>query len=680
MINSIDVRGFRIKPKPLTFKGKEDTAVKLPKPLIPPEKEIKTVSLPGLSVDVATKIIQSANRAHLSVNKYLETVLPHLKGVAPVDSVSAVVGNSTVTTLIDAGQIFNKVTEMIKKADKSIQVEMFEFQNLAVDGDIWPTKGAEEVPGWSDQQQILELLVKKKKANPDLDVQVILDVHKWYQDGLGDYKRHYNNMAMLKYLQENDIDVIPYPRGNQGGAVLQHVKLLAVDGKNVLLGGMNWGNHSSANHDACISIEALPGKKECEAANIIDGVFNKDWLFSWNALNEVLHGELEFIPGPLTAEEAKEEDKPDKEILAENVEYMNLLGPLYLNDTYKARCENQDYSLPQLDTMKNSEIKLFTTSPREYEAIGAHGDESIGNYIKERLNTAKSLRAELFVLSHKEIVNKIVDRYQEAQNGGMPFDVEILVSPGILEDFVYCTKAYRTLKENGVPIRMFRTNNSIDQRLHTKWAVFDNEELLIGSANWSAVGLENNISTGKRNDYPTINEEIDELIDQSRHKILDKENFLRHEIFENEGRSFKSVFAKDESLDTERLSKNRRLLKKHLKQLAEEYPNGTSNERINRQKIEITKLIGLYKLMKEHDDHRPRYARGNHECAVSVTNKKIAETFIQQFSKDWEYSKPLDIDDNVTDINDYRDNIAFYGRKNAKMPKITAGNNFSKLV
>jgi phosphatidylserine/phosphatidylglycerophosphate/cardiolipin synthase-like enzyme len=48
------------------------------------------------------------------------------------------------------------------------------------------------------------------------------------------------------------------------------------------------------------------------------------------------------------------------------------------------------------------------------------------------------------------------------------------------------------LKKSGIPIKFYASDWSKEEKLHSKWAVFDETELLVGSANWSKVGLQSN--------------------------------------------------------------------------------------------------------------------------------------------------------------------------------------------
>lgn len=513
---------------------KTDPTQTLTKPEYRVPKSLKPVTL-ELAFNTVNGIIKNANKLSIDPNTYVLRYMKHLSWVPAITAVpskSANVGRVKAHTLIDGEQIFDKTIEYIKSAEKSIQVEMFEFQNLKVNGDTWPSNGAEVVPGWEQQQKLLNLIVSKKKANPDLNVQVILDVYKWTIDGKGsktrkydfvepslieeglvkirDKYRRYNNIKMIQYLKANDIDVVPYPKAHQQGSNIQHVKFLAVDSKKAIIGGMNWGSHSAANHDACIAMEPReykPGHyyKHTEVDNLIDKLFNQDWRFAWKQL-----GETDFINTPINKKEQEGFSKSRKKIKAEDIEYMQLVGSIYNKPEYKNRYSENRLNLPKVSPIDNSNIKLLVNRSMFYESInGQKGEESIGNYIKQRVKTAKKLRAELFVLTHKEITNQIIKRYKDAQNGGKPFDVKILVDPGVLDSFPYCRKAFENLEEAGVPIRTYNVDERVNQRFHAKLAVFDDKDILIGSANWSAVGLEHHTDQGTRTDYELTNKLID---------------------------------------------------------------------------------------------------------------------------------------------------------------------------
>ncbi len=623
-------------PRVISFganKKKED----LPVIKYPTEKSLNPVGLPGVSYNLASGIINSANKMQVSVDTYLREYLKHLywqPRVQSEESITRKVGKTNVTTLIDGEQIFDKSLKFIQDAKKSVQVEMFEFQNMKIDGDVWPSKGAEVVPGFEKQQKIVDTLIKKKKQNPDMKIQVILDAHKWYTDGNG-YRRHYGNMKMIKYLKENGIDVVPYPRAAQQGASLQHVKLLITDNRNVVIGGMNWGTHSCANHDACVAIQTLPGEKNSEVDNITDEIFNKDWKFAWQRL-----GATKFVAGPLTPGEQKEYGTIKKEIKRENVEYMEIVGRLYDNPSDRNRYDENRLDLVECNPISDPKIKVLATKPRELAYVDEMGKETTRDYLKERLMSAKKLRAELFVISDKEIVETICKRHRDGN-----LDAKFIVSSDILESFPYCRRAYDTLLSSGVPVRLYNFDERINQRLHSKWAVFDDTELLIGSTNWSTAGLNSNLRKGQRDDYELYVEKINLQIKKLLKDVRPYEKAL----------GIKPI-SDNKKLDYDKIQIRTKKLKRCYRELREK---GSAEYKVNdkkyildeRQKSAVSTIIGYYELIKERNNSKEKYKRGNNECAIVIDEKDIAKVFINQFNKDWLHSKDSELE--IKNSNSY---------------------------
>ena len=618
-------------PKSITFgsKKKNDSYQdRIPKPIVRTPKKDHPVALDDVSFFVANKIAMDANKMGISRTEYLMQKiksLSYIPQVPAVPSKSAIVGNTRATTLIDGEQIFDKTVEFVKSAKDSIQVEMFEFQNPKIDGHKWPANGSEVVGGYDQHVSLLPIIINKKKENPNLKVQIILDAHKWYINGNNERDRHYNNMDMIKYLKENDIDVVPYPRAAQGGAALQHVKLVAVDGKKLIIGGMNWGNHSNANHDACIALETLPDKKNSEVDNIIEDIFNKDWKFSWQRL-----GKTKMVAGPLSEDEQELYKGLNKEIKQENIDYMNTVGVLYDNDIDKNRYDENDLS--KLDIIKrnpvpNPAIKILATKPRELAYVREEGKETTRDYLLNKVKTAKKLRAELFVISDKEIIQNIIRR---TQNGEL--DAKIIVDPSIIREFPYCNTAYQELVENGVNIREYKTDERINQRLHSKWAVFDDREVMIGSTNWSAMGLNQNLKKGEREDYELYTDKINEEI---------KEYLKTVEPIEKEV-GLPPVNRK--KLDYKELYVRRTKLKKAIKDI-----NQTGEATISLQKKEyhftekdrpkLSTIKGYYKIMIDRNNAKEKYKRGNNEVAIAFEKPILANVFNQQFERDWKHSE-----------------------------------------
>lgn len=607
--------------------------------------------LSNIAANLVDEIEKRAYKAGLSTTEWLKQNLnldikPQVETVA---SKSAVVGNSKVTTLIDGGQYFKKALEFIKGAEKSIQVEMFEFQNLSVDGKYWAQNGAEKLPGAKEQQQLLWNIVKKKEENPDMKIQVILDAHKWYIDGKGNKVAHFANKDMIKFLKEKGIDVVPYPRASQQGSSLQHIKLVIVDGKKALVGGMNWGTHSTANHDGSVAIETLPGKRNGEVDNLMATHFNADWKLSWQRL-----GQTQLAPGPLTKEQQDLYNGKNKEIKQECVEYYQLLKEYFETDEAKNRYKDGRLDLIKAFPMSAPAIKVLGTKPKELALVGEKGLETSRDYLMDKIKTCKKLRAELFVLTDKELVKTVIDRYKKGE-----LDAKFLIEASIKQQFPYCENAYDELVEAGVPVRVYKANKDVNQRMHAKWAVFDNKEVMIGSTNWSSKGLNQNLGTGRRKDYALATAEIDARIQDSFAQVRSNEQSLhldpinwdgsedvyinlknRKKVLKQAYNSLKKTGYAQFELD----GKNYEIMNSSKKiTIKTEKGSVTDYKYDNKSKDPLSELrtvLGYYAIIQRRQMSKQKYSRGNNEISVAFESPSLAKNvFIKQFNMDWEYSE-----------------------------------------
>lgn len=627
-----------------SFTGNKDSVEKQTNyPFINPKRpknKRDTGSMPDISLSLINEIEWAAYREDKTTNDWLRDRLKlniYTPAVEPVESKNAIVGNTKVHTLIDGKQIFDKTLQYLREADKSIQVEMFEFQNLTIDGDIWKQNGAEKVPGAEEQQQILNTLIKKKQTNPNMKIQIILDTHKWYIDGRGNRAKHFANKDMIKYLKEKGIDVVPYPRRDQQGSNLQHVKLLVTDsekyGKRAIVGGMNWGTHSAANHDACVALETLENKKNSEVDNIMNEVFNPDWKFSWQRV-----GTAHFAPGPLSEDEQKYYNGVNKEIKPENVEYARLVGELYDNPKDRERYEDGRLDLIEANPVDDPMIKILATKPREMSEVGEEGKETTREYLMEKLKTCKKVRAELFVLTDKELVEIIIKRVKAGE-----LDAQFVFEPSIKEQFPYCENAYEMLKENDIPVRIYKVDRSINQRMHGKWAVFDDREVVIGSTNWSGQGLNQNLGTGKRSDYELNTERLEEDIAEHFDSAKYHEEKLDLPPMEWDG-----------SADSyKELKERRKIFSRAIEDLknkgeatikldGKDYKFKYSEEAgIGLEEFsELNTIYGYYDIIKDWHNSKETYKRGNNEVSIVFESPKLAkQVFDKQFKRDYDYSE-----------------------------------------
>lgn len=319
-----------------------------------------------------------------------------------------------VTSLIDGGQIFHSIDKLLTNAKNSVLVNMYEIQNPA----LHPHRSAPPgTPGANKQALIVDKLIALTKQG--IKVKVILD------NSYDREKQSFHNQVLIDHLKANGVEVLAYP---EKGAKISHVKLLIVDGKYAVIGGMNWGNHSAANHDACVMLEGD------DVGNLIGDIFKVDYEYSGGDVK----------------------------------------------------------TLPQYKTFAQENIKVLTTSQA---GSPDGGKNEILEEILDRIDNAqKSIICELFVMTDKIVAEKLIEAHNRLKANNQP-GVKLIVDPGLYLKFKNCRPVVDYLKNSGIPVRFYKPDWSKEEKLHAKWGVFDEEELVIGSANWSKVGLQSNSPT-----------------------------------------------------------------------------------------------------------------------------------------------------------------------------------------
>lgn len=171
-----------------------------------------------------------------------------------------------VQSLMGGGQIFGKVDDMLKLAKSSVLIDLYNFQSPK----LYPEKSSPVgMPGAAVQAGLVDKLIELKKRG--LDVKVIIDNH-WDSE----LKEGHNNRTIAE-LRKHGVEVVTYPNFS----TISHVKVLVVDDKFAMVGGMNWGNHSPTNHDAAIFIEGA------DVRSIYNQVFKTDWVSSGRQESEL---------------------------------------------------------------------------------------------------------------------------------------------------------------------------------------------------------------------------------------------------------------------------------------------------------------------------------------------------------------------------------------------------------
>ena len=104
-------------------------------------------------------------------------------------------GSSTVQAMIGGNTIFPTAHQMLTSARKSVQLEMYEFENASLTGEQKPVG----VPGSAEQQQLMQDLADAAKRG--VKVQVILD-------GSNQKNGTAHNAEMSDFLKAHGVDVL----------------------------------------------------------------------------------------------------------------------------------------------------------------------------------------------------------------------------------------------------------------------------------------------------------------------------------------------------------------------------------------------------------------------------------------------------------------------------------------
>lgn len=173
-----------------------------------------------------------------------------------------ITGGNAVSLLVDGPQIFPNIEAAIRKAQKSVQVHIFQL-------------------GGETGMRIVQALAERKAAG--VQVQVLLDPN---HGGAGSVKQQF--MQCVAALDQagiawRDYDLRGMPKGPTWISrlgILDHSKLVVVDGETAILGGMNFYDHAAPNHDYMLRIEG-------PAATQLGDLMNADWRHSGSEDGEI---------------------------------------------------------------------------------------------------------------------------------------------------------------------------------------------------------------------------------------------------------------------------------------------------------------------------------------------------------------------------------------------------------
>lgn len=285
-----------------------------------------------------------------------------------------------ITPLLGGDVATDGVVEALSSAKSSIQVEIY---RLGYD-------------------KIVDVLARQ--AQSGVDVHLLLDPTPGY-----DAKDAESQAAMRRFLEGAGVKIHMYPIDQSGK--IDHVKLLIVDGKQAVIGGLNWDRHSHENLDTNALVE---GPAVADLAN----VFAHDWKISGGG------------------------------------------------ETPAAK--------PTRPTDGDAQITVATTE---------EDSEGIRKLLMNRIDSAKSsVRMLAFALADKEVIDSLIG----AKNRGV--DVKVILDPN--KPICYTNeKSKKLLEAAGIEVRYLKVDLDSQEKLHAKTIAFDDDTVIMGSANFTKKGL-----------------------------------------------------------------------------------------------------------------------------------------------------------------------------------------------
>jgi cardiolipin synthase A/B len=347
----------------------------------------------------------------------------------PLDVRRQLIGGNKVKVMADArvtpedktDDIFVQVEDMVSKAEDSVLIQMYNLDN----------------------REMIDLL--KREAERGLDIKVITHP--------ADKKSYPTKAPAIEELRANGIEVLTYPvKSGQ----FNHVKLLVVDGKKAMIGGMNWGEHSPHNRDINVMIEG-------PAVNKLEEIHKKDWEYS--------SGDPAKHPGI-----GQTPPHPDGDAL----------------------------------------VNVITTS-RDPE------DQTIGKTVIRAIDNAKErVYVQMFTFTSDEVADSMINAHKRG------VDVRVMMNPLRINDFPINGRMFKKLNDAGVPVKWYVCDQETREKLHAKSALIDDDQVIIGSANYTKAGFSGHREAGVEVLSKKVNSELESIfMDDWENRTSDRPVYLR---------------------------------------------------------------------------------------------------------------------------------------------------------
>lgn len=138
-------------------------------------------------------------------------------------------------------------------------------------------------------------------------------------------------------------------------------------------------------------------------------------------------------------------------------------------------------------------VNLVVTADDPHERTIAH------TVLRAIRNARQSIHAELFALTESRTLQALI----EAHRRGL--EVKIILDPLRVGHSAINETACTRLREAGVEVRWYTCDRPSDEMMHGKLGLFDDDQTVVGSANWTTSGFNTNREAAVEVLSPTVN-------------------------------------------------------------------------------------------------------------------------------------------------------------------------------
>ncbi len=335
---------------------------------------------------------------------------------------------NAVELLVDKEEIFPRALEMIARAERTIRFNIF----------LWG--------GEIGQKMVTALAAAKERG---VDVKIITMPDSESSELLTQIQDISNKIVgdeplapyqpVKQLAVEAGLSIAYYPVKKLNGKAFvkaDHNKMLSVDGKEALIGGMNFADVVSGNHDLMLWIKG-------PAVTELVGIFNDNW--------RICGGKKLFL---------------------------NEAIPLW------DRIDDVDRAVEGRENRNLAHVKVA------YSNACINATRSM---VAQLIDGAQSkLRVMMFTFTDDDTVKRVINAHKRG------VDVKVILDPNVHAFGLRLMGApnistVRQLKKAGIDVRAYETKPG--NQMHIKACMVDDKHCCFGSTNWTKAGFDTNNET-----------------------------------------------------------------------------------------------------------------------------------------------------------------------------------------